>query len=198
MHNRLCEIQKRFKCAKENHNSFGNYNYRNAEQMLAELKPICAEYGTVITMDDDITEISGRFYVKSTVTLTSLDGKNSLQAHGWAREAEHKTKSDDAQVTGMASSYARKYALGALFAVDDGRDFDSLGDTGDVSEETEQVQDSRLDEAKQQLWTAIKAYCAAYGGDPAKTYKDVWKRRDFEETPVWLMALAKAYEDGIE
>lgn len=128
---RFAELQFRFKSGKDQFNAFGGFAYRNVETMLDVFKPLGNELGIHITFEDEVRFIEGRFYVVSTAiahdTLNELSAP--ISATGWAREAEHKTKTDDAQLTGMCSSYARKYALSALLAVGSEKDADSVEGT---------------------------------------------------------------------
>lgn len=114
----LREIQLKFKAVKDQRNDFGGFNYRNVEAMLSELKPILAEYDSCVTFADSIDQYNGRWYVRSVVTLHTPKGNFSTQA--FAREQETKKGMDSAQITGSCSTYARKYALCGLLAVDDG------------------------------------------------------------------------------
>jgi hypothetical protein len=118
----LNKIQKELKAPKNLRNTFGNYNYRSAESILDAVKPLL-ESGT-ITCSDELVMIGTRFYVKATATLS--DGKESISTTAFAREAETKKGMDESQITGATSSYARKYALNGLFAIDDIKDSDSL------------------------------------------------------------------------
>ena len=120
---RLCEIQHSLKAPKGQRNTFGNYNYRSCEDILEAVKPLLHDAGLVLTLSDSIEEVGGRVYVKATATLT--DGTATVTNTAYAREAETKRGMDDSQVTGTASSYARKYALNGLFAIDDTRDADT-------------------------------------------------------------------------
>lgn len=122
--NILAAIQAEIKVNKSLTNNFGNYNYRNVEMILAEVKPILAKHNLVLTIKDDICEVAGRFYIKATATLSN--GTDSVETTAYAREAESKKGMDDAQLTGACSSYARKYALGGLFLLDDNKDIDSM------------------------------------------------------------------------
>ena len=137
---KLMHIQEELKAPKNLHNNFGGYNYRNAESILEALKPLLAKYGATVTITDNIEEIGGRIYVKSTATIWDTDATStySINSNGievstgaalvvtaYAREAETKKGMDDAQVTGATSSYARKYALNGLFLLDDTEDVDS-------------------------------------------------------------------------
>lgn len=110
---------------KTRYNSFGKFNYRSFEDIVSALKKPCEDAGIAFTMSDEIVQVGERTYVKATVRVFFTDGREGeLTSTAYAREAEHKTGSDDAQVTGMASSYARKYALCGLFAIDGEHDPD--------------------------------------------------------------------------
>lgn len=114
----LLAIQQTFRAVKDQRNDFGGFNYRNVEVMLTELKPILAEHEACITFSDEIIERGGRCYVEATATLITPKGEVSCKAS--AREQETKKGMDQAQITGSCSTYARKYALCGLLAVDDG------------------------------------------------------------------------------
>jgi hypothetical protein len=120
---KLIEIQNKLKCPKSQYNSFGKYNYRNCEDILEAVKPLCSAAGLLLTLDDEIVCVGNRLYVKATATLK--DGETSLSVSAYAREAESKKGMDEAQITGACSSYARKYALNGLFLIDDTKDADS-------------------------------------------------------------------------
>lgn len=117
---KVSEIQNTLKAPKSQYNSFGKYKYRNCEDILEGVKPLLS--GLVLTMCDDVVLIGDRFYVKATATLT--DGKESISNAAFARESLSKKGMDDSQITGTASSYARKYALNGLFCIDDTKDAD--------------------------------------------------------------------------
>lgn len=114
----LMAIQQTFRAKKDQRNDFGGFNYRNVEVMLTELKPILAEHEACITFNDEVIERGGRCYVEATATLHTAKGEISCKAS--AREQETKKGMDAAQITGACSTYARKYALCGLLAVDDG------------------------------------------------------------------------------
>lgn len=120
---KLISIQKELKVPKLQRNTFGNYNYRNCEDILEAVKPLLAKYECVLTLSDSIEAIGTRYYVKATAKIT--DGKDSIEVTAYAREAETKKGMDDSQITGSTSSYARKYALNGLFAIDDTKDADT-------------------------------------------------------------------------
>lgn len=118
----LAEIQSKLKCPKSLYNSFGKYHYRSAEDILEAVKALVNPMGYYVTINDEIVPIGNRYYVKATVTLTN--GQETYSATSFAREEDDKKGMDGSQITGAASSYARKYALNALFAIDDNADSD--------------------------------------------------------------------------
>lgn len=124
---KLADIQRKMNVPKSQYNKFGNYNYRNAEDILSEFKKYSSEYGLCLTINDEVLEIGGRIYVRATATLKS--GAESISISGYAREAEKQKGMDEAQITGAASSYARKYALNGMFLLDDVKDPDISQDT---------------------------------------------------------------------
>ena len=126
---RLQSVQSQLKAPKGQKNKFGNYNYRSAEDILEALKPLLASNGLALIITDDIVEIAGRVYVKANASVIDSIGAQ-IGSNGFAREAETKKGMDDAQITGSASSYARKYALNGLFAIDDTKDPDSTNTHG--------------------------------------------------------------------
>lgn len=126
IYEKLKIIQTKLKAPKGQYNNFGRYNYRSLEDITEAVKPLLDEVGAVLTITDDIVLIGDRFYVKATAYLVGTqkdDGLVSVVA--FARESEDKKGMDSSQVTGAASSYARKYALNGLFAIDDTKDTDT-------------------------------------------------------------------------
>jgi hypothetical protein len=138
IYDKLMEIQQELKVPKSQYNKFGKFYYRNMDDILSALKPLLKQHKMLLFMDDGVKEISGRFYIESTATLIDMDSGDKIVVHGYAREAEQKTGMDDAQVTGTCSSYARKYALGGLFCLDDGNDPDAMDNTGASNNQTDQ------------------------------------------------------------
>jgi len=132
IHQKLQGIQAELKAPKGQTNKFGGYRYRSCEDILTALKPLLAQYTCTLAISDDIVEVGGRVYVKATATLASTSSEDdyTINVSGFAREAETKKGMDDAQITGSASSYARKYALNGLFAIDDTKDPDATNDHG--------------------------------------------------------------------
>lgn len=129
----IIKIQQELKAPKNQRNSFGNYNYRSAEDIIEAVKPIAHKYEYYLNISDEIIEVGGRIYVKSTAKLYNKDGQG-YSATGWAREEETKKGMDGAQITGAASSYARKYALNGLLAIDDTKDADATNTHGKEDE----------------------------------------------------------------
>lgn len=123
---KLIEVQKELKAPKDQENTFGKYKYRNCEDILEAVKPKLEKVGLLLTISDEIVNIGDRFYVKATASVT--DGDKVISVSALAREELIKKGMDGSQITGSASSYARKYALGGLFCIDDNKDADSTND----------------------------------------------------------------------
>ena len=120
----LLAIQNELKAPKGNYNSFGKYAYRSAEDILTAVKPLLEKYECQLTISDDIVAVGNRIYLKATAALSDVDGNIEIVT-AFAREAETKKGMDESQITGTASSYARKYALNGLFLIDDTKDADT-------------------------------------------------------------------------
>lgn len=120
---KLCDIQAELNAPKSKTNTFGKYKYRSCEDILEAVKPHLKRNGVVLTITDDLVEMAGRIYVKATAKIS--DGITTIETQAFAREPEDKKGSDQAQVTGASSSYARKYALCGLFCIDDNKDPDT-------------------------------------------------------------------------
>ena len=118
-------IQAKLKAPKSQTNSFGGYKYRSCEDILEAVKPILRETGLVLTLTDRMVECGGRVYVEATAALYGDDATAPIYVTAYAREEETKKGMDSSQVTGAASSYARKYALNGLFCIDDTKDSDA-------------------------------------------------------------------------
>lgn len=123
---KLLNIQRDLKAPKSQYNSFGKYNYRNCEDILEAVKPLCAREGACLTISDAVVQIGERYYIQATATLQDSEtGEVIALVTAYAREEAEKKGMDASQVTGAASSYARKYALNGLFDIDDTKDADS-------------------------------------------------------------------------
>lgn len=125
----LKKIQQELKAPKGQYNSFGKYAYRSAEDILEAVKPLLAKYDAELTLSDDIAEVGGRIYVKATARFIEHDAETNINdvttVTAFAREPADKKGMDESQITGTASSYARKYALNGLFLIDDNKDVDA-------------------------------------------------------------------------
>lgn len=121
----LMAVQAELKAPKGQHNSFGKYDYRSAEDIIEAVKPLLKENGLFLNMSDEVVLVGDRYYIKATVKVVDVITGESVQTSALAREAAQKKGMDESQVTGTASSYARKYALNGLFAIDDNRDADT-------------------------------------------------------------------------
>lgn len=141
----LVKIQAELKAPKNQTNNFGRYKYRSAEDIVEAVKPILSKYGTALVISDEVVQVGDRVYVKATATLLD-DTDDVISVSGWAREEEVKKGMDSAQITGSTSSYARKYALNGLFAIDDTKDSDA----------TNQHQDEVGEEKRMKLITLLE------------------------------------------
>ncbi len=153
----LSKIQSALKAPKGQTNAFGKYKYRSCEDILESVKPYLKEHSAVLTLTDDIVLIGDRYYVKATATL--LAGSENISVCGFAREAYDKKGMDDSQITGAASSYARKYALNGLFCIDDTKD-------ADTQDNTQTSKPPAFITAEQSM--NIQSFCNEVGGDQSK------------------------------
>lgn len=119
----LIQIQSELKCNKAQYNSFGKYSYRSCEDILEAVKPLLKKHDCIVSLSDEVVNIGERYYVKATASISSEQGVETVTAY--AREAESLKGMSDSQITGTASSYARKYALNGLFLIDDTKDADT-------------------------------------------------------------------------
>ena len=134
----LIAIQSELKAPKSQFNKYGGYKYRKAEDILEAVKPLLNKQKCTLTITDDIVMVGNRIYVKATATIKNEKGEFETTT-GWAREEETKKGMDGSQITGASSSYARKYALNGLFAIDDNADSDTTND-GQHQEAQQQTQ----------------------------------------------------------
>lgn len=121
----LAAVQAALKAPKSQYNSFGKYKYRSCEDILEAVKPLLKEHGLTLTLCDSLTECGGRIYIRAAACVQDVESGDEVEACAFAREPETKKGMDDSQITGTASSYARKYALNGLFCIDDTKDADT-------------------------------------------------------------------------
>lgn len=156
MNDKLLSIQAKIKVPKNQFNKFGKYYFRNLEDILEAVKPYLVEHKLTLLLDDEIVNVGNHNYIKATATLS--DCKESISAYTYAREAEQQTGMQDAQLTGSTSSYARKYALNGLFAIDDTKDADSQDNTPKAAKKPVQAKQDPLAVAKNNLQKALKSF----------------------------------------
>lgn len=127
---KLVEVQNKLKAPRSQFNKFGNYAYRNCEDILEALKPLLNEVKAIVNISDDVVMVGDRYYIKATVKFIDAETGEFVEASAMAREEENKKGMDSSQLTGSTSSYARKYALNGLFAIDDTKDSDTTNTHG--------------------------------------------------------------------
>lgn len=131
---RLLRIQQELKAPKKQFNAFAKYNYRSCEDILEALKPLLDKNKCVLVITDKVVPVLNRVYVEATATLYGSDGKEIAKTSAYAREEEQQKGKDASQITGSASSYARKYALNGLFGIDDTKDADTMDNRATFSQ----------------------------------------------------------------
>lgn len=155
---KLMNVQSELKAPKGNYNSFGKYKYRSCEDILESVKPLLKKEGLALTISDEIVNISDRFYIKSTARVIDAETGDFYENSALARESLTKTGMSESQVTGTASSYARKYALNGLFCIDDEKDDDTRDNTfkPDVDAINQKIAECGLAGQEQAILKAIK------------------------------------------
>ena len=145
VYEKLLKIQGSLKAPKGQYNGFGKYKYRSCEDILEALKPLLVENKAVVTINDSLVQIGERYYVQAIATLIDVEDGEKVSVMAYAREALSKKGMDESQVTGATSSYARKYALNGLFAIDDNKDMDYMQGqyTSEDKGNTEQIRQSK-------------------------------------------------------
>jgi len=134
---KLLKIQCELKAPKSQFNKFGGYHYRNSEDILEAVKPLCEKHGVLLNITDSVCQVGERYYIEAVVTVRDCEkngGENNIKATAYAREAESQKGMAEPQCTGSASSYARKYALNGLFLIDDTKDADFHNNTNGKAE----------------------------------------------------------------
>ena len=187
MKDKILKIQEELKAPKSQVNNFGRYNYRSCEDIFEAVKPLLKRENLLLRMSDELVQIGERYYIKATARLYDNEEEpyNFTENFAYAREALEKPKMDDSQITGTASSYARKYALNGLFNIDDTKD----ADTDEYAKiNAEDVGDKKLDKIKLKTITDLaidpekgKEILAEYGYEKStdikvKDYAVIFKR----------------------
>ena len=175
IYEQLAKVQQALKAPKDQRNNFGNYNYRSCEGILEAVKPLLAKNSLTLMLSDEMVEVGGRIYVKATATVTN--GEQSAFVSAYAREEEVKKGMDSSQITGAASSYARKYALNGLFCIDDNRDSDATNTHG--KEDIPNKNEAKAERLIKKDGDVSFAVCEECGNN---IYD--WKRKDGYVMPV--------------
>ena len=198
IYEKLSAIQQELKAPKGQYNSFGKYKYRSCEDILEAVKPICAKHKTALVLLDDIREVSGRVYVVAQAQLHDCESDNAVTATAFAREPDEKKGMDDSQITGTASSYARKYALNGLFCIDDTKD----ADTDEYKQQEKKPSKEEMDAFNKQYKREVEKntckdcgmpiYPVTHGG---KTYSVAEiaenARKTYKEPLCWACMMAR-------
>lgn len=168
IYEKLFEIQQELKAPKGQFNEFSNFKYRSCEDILEAVKPILKKYKVVIICEDILTMIGERYYVKAIARLCDVETGEKIDSSAYARETDSRPKMDPAQITGAASSYARKYALNGLLCIDDAKDADSMDNRGCEKQKQSQnhVEASHIATIRSEIertGAKEKAVCYSYG-----------------------------------
>lgn len=162
----LIAIQTELKAPKSQVNSFGKYKYRSLEDIFEALKPLLKKHNCFVSVTDDIVLVGDRYYIKATATIRN-DSGDSISVSAMAREEENKKGMDSAQLTGATSSYARKYALNGLFAIDDTKDADATNTHGNEPQQQKAPAPSKATESDQaKYFNDFKVKLEAYNINP--------------------------------
>ena len=179
IYSRLQAIQMELKAPKDQYNNFGKYSYRSCEDILEVVKPLCQKQGLLLSLTDEIVEIGGRNYIKSIARVIEMETGKDFFTTAFAREDELKKGMDGSQISGCASSYARKYALNGLFCIDDTKDADTLDNRSEVQLATQKQQNE------------LEVLCQKTGSDLKKVLAWVHCQNIKELTvPAWQRAVA--------
>lgn len=166
---KLLKVQEQLKSPKGQFNKFGNYKYRSCEDILEALKPVLAENNLLIQLSDDLVLIGERYYIKAIACLIDVETGDNINISAYAREEETKKGMDGSQVTGASSSYARKYALNGMFAIDDAKDSDATntgkGSDDGIKEKLEKYIMFLCDDDKGRYTKALEHYTKFTGKD---------------------------------
>lgn len=202
---KLLAIQIELKAPKNQYNSFGKYKYRNCEDILEAVKPLCLKNKAVLTVSDEVENIHERYYIKATATLHDTESEEKISVTARAREEEDKKGMDGSQVTGASSSYARKYALNGLFAIDDTKDSDTTN-TGDKGEDkpksgqTVEKKETKPQKADKQVLSEVEKQLKELAEEHGYELEDIriscqeyFKKSINELTDEELAKIIKAY-----
>lgn len=183
IYSRLQAVQMELKAPKDQYNNFGKYSYRSCEDILEVVKPLCQKQGLLLSLTDEIVEIGGRNYIKSIARVIEMETGKDFFTVAFAREDETKKGMDGSQISGCASSYARKYALNGLFCIDDTKDADTRDNRSEVQLTTQKQQNE------------VEVLCQKTGTDLQIVLSWAHCRNIKELTiPAWQQAIARLRE----
>lgn len=190
---KLVTIQRELKAPKKQVNKFGNYKYRSCEDILEAAKPLVTRENCALVIADDIIQIGDRYYVKATATITDNEDNSSISVSAFAREPEDKKGSDASQVTGAASSYARKYCLNGLFLIDDTKDADVTNTKKTVAPKVEESEELKT------LKKQIVDKCTELGGSKNEGVMSLVKDKAYgNPNSIKTEEAAKKYLEALE
>lgn len=160
IYKKLMNVQKELHAPKGQRNTFGKYNFRSCEDILAAVKPLLAENGLAIFISDTINLIGDRYYVEAIATVVDIETGDTIQASASARETEDKKGMDQSQVTGATSSYARKYALNGLFGIDNTDDADTMDNRSNGQKQSDSKKAPRTsNKPKESTQSSARSQC---------------------------------------
>ena len=203
---RVLAVQTALKAPKNQRNTFGGYNYRSCEDILEAVKPICKAWNVLLTLTDDLCMVGDRYYIKATACLHDCESTETIAVTAYAREAESKKGMDDSQVSGTASSYARKYALNGLLCVDDTKDADTdeyaKQVKNDPVQKKEEPAPKKTEPPKVQKYTCaecgkdLKPYISTDGKEIGVRHHAAGSEKRFGKV-LCLDCIAKMYPDAV-
>lgn len=182
IYGKLLAIQQELKAPKGQYNSFGKYKYRSCEDILEAVKPICAKHNALLILSDELVYMGDRYYIKATASLidTEDDLNGEIDNTAYAREEETKKGMDGSQITGTASSYARKYALNGLFCIDDTKDADT-DEYKKQEEKPEPKVDKKIIDLINKLATEYAEFKNGNADELIKYYLNKYKAKTIED-----------------
>lgn len=190
----LAEIQEELNVPKDKYNSYGGFSYRSYEDIVEAVKPICKKHRTTLVVTDEIIEVGGWHYVKAVASIVfwDVDLEHPITVTACAREAESKKGSDVSQVTGMASTYARKYALCGLFSIDGQDDADAMNNT--PQKPSKRASEPVKFSPKAELWEILQREAGKLGFDPMDGIKAMKGWDVYEDTDEFYSVVVESFK----
>lgn len=180
VYQKLLDVQNELHAPKSQRNNFGNYNYRSCEDIVEAVKPLCKQHGLLLFISDELKLIGERYYIEAKATVIDVETEKEIFVTALARESETKRGMDDSQITGSTSSYARKYALNGLFAIDDTKDADTDEQAKQAQNNTK-TNNKTLSDAQVKRLYAIASSKNISKDDVLKSVKKDYKHSDPKE-----------------